>query len=538
MLCLKCQECLQKEPSPTLTSQSLAHHPTYQSLEKSIDEGCYVCSRFWESLSAQEQDLISSTSVGPEMVEDGFSTSASLDDGKYYGHPGCYLFQVAYNLSPVDTLPTGFWRGSFLVEPAKGTDNAQDWQREASLMKDVYSNSFCNISAADAPDPSQSIFSHRDPHTLIPQVVARSCKEGAETPECFILSDDRFWQKDVSNALVNKRAWVLQERFLAPRILHFGKRQLIWECCEKDAAEVYPDGLPASLSTSPDAAFKQLDSSEYISRVTRYWGREGDGNSAPHLLWVRIVELYTASALTVPSDKLIACSGIVKRVAEIIQDDYVAGMWRRYLEGELLWVAQFNHQPGRCTRPREYRAPTWSWASVDGPITPGEPRIQDSLITVQDYHLDYWTDDKTAAIRGGWLRLRGVLRKATLERKAAEGYYWDMSLDGEKFNTQEETSPANCEPRVMLDILQEDFDQENAQGLLFCMCARSKNEDGRGMYILVLKMVQGETGTFQRIGLAYAWSTKVKERVLMRSPGEAQLPCLEYRNGLHSIRII
>ncbi|RSL96634.1 hypothetical protein CDV31_013407 [Fusarium ambrosium] len=479
MLCLKCQECLQKEPSPTLTSQSLAHHPTYQSLEKSIDEGCYVCSRFWESLSAQEQDLISSTSVGPEMVEDGFSTSASLDDGKYYGHPGCYLFQVAYNMSPVDTLPTGFWRGSFLVEPAKGTDNAQDWQREASLMKDVYSNSFCNISAADAPDPSQSIFSHRDPHTLIPQVVTRSCKEGAETPECFILSDDRFWQKDVSNALVNKRAWVLQERFLAPRILHFGKRQLIWECCEKDAAEVYPDGLPASLSTSPDAAFKQLDSSEYISRVTRYWGREGDGNSAPHLLWVRIVELYTASALTVPSDKLIACSGIVKRVAEIIQDDYVA-----------------------------------------------------------DYHLDYWTDDKTAAIRGGWLRLRGVLRKATLERKAAEGYYWDMSLDGEKFNTQEETSPANCEPRVMLDILQEDFDQENAQGLLFCMCARSKNEDGRGMYILVLKMVQGETGTFQRIGLAYAWSTKVKERVLMRSPGEAQLPCLEYRSGLHSIRII
>ncbi|KAM6536285.1 hypothetical protein FALCPG4_002294 [Fusarium falciforme] len=399
-------------------------------------------------------------------------------------------------------------------------------------MKHVYSNSFCNISAADAPDPSHSIFNHRDPHTLIPQVVARSGKEGTKASECFILSDYKFWQVEVSNALVNKRAWVLQERFLAPRILHFGKRQLIWECCEKDAAEIYPDGLPPCLSTSSDAAFKQLDSSDFISRVRRYKGRQGDGNSAPHLLWLRIVELYTDSALTVPSDKLIACSGIVKRMAEIVQDDYVAGMWRRYLEGELLWVAHGDH------RPREYRAPTWSWASIDGPVTPGEPRIQDSLITVQDYHLDYCTDDKTSAIRGGWLRLRGVLRKTTLECKVGEGYYWDMLLDGEKVNTQEDTSPANSEPRVMLDILQGDFDQENAQGLLFCMCARSKNGDGRGMYILLLKMVQGETGTFQRIGLAYAWSTKVKERVLMRSPEEAQLPCLEYRDGLHSICII
>ncbi|EEU37918.1 uncharacterized protein NECHADRAFT_88233 [Fusarium vanettenii 77-13-4] len=239
-----------------------------------------------------------------------------------------------------------------------------------------------------------------------------------------------------------------------------------------------------------------------------------------------------------PSDKLIACPGIVKRMIEIVQDEYVAGMRRRYLEGELLWMACGNHQSGGCKRPREYRAPTWSWASIDGPVTPGEPRIQDSLITVQDYHLDYRTDDKTAVIRGGWLRLRGVLRKTILERKVVEGHYWDIFLDGEKVNTQEETEPTDCEPRVMLEILQEDFDQENAQGLLFCMCARSKNGEGRGMYILLLKMVQGETGTFQRIGLAYAWSTKVKEWVLMRSPGEAQLPCLEYRDELHSICVI
>ncbi|ENH74341.1 hypothetical protein FOC1_g10004952 [Fusarium oxysporum f. sp. cubense race 1] len=273
----------------------------------------------------------------------------------------------------------------------QGNDSIGDWQHEALLMKNVYSNSFCNISAADTPNCSQSIFNSRDPRLLNPQVVELTlCGEGsAKITERFVLSDYRFWKSEVSNALVNKR---------------------------------------------------------------------------------------------VPSDKLIACSGIAKRVAEIVQDDYVAGMWRRYLAGELLWVVQGNHQPGRWTRPREYRAPSWSWASIDGPITPGEPRIQDSLITVEDYHLDYWTSDKTAAIRGGWLRLRGVLKKTTLARKGSTpggGYHWDMMLDNERVNALEDASPGNTEPRVMLDILQEDFKEENTKGLLFSMCARSKTGDGR-----------------------------------------------------------
>ncbi|KAI8720062.1 HET domain-containing protein [Fusarium sp. LHS14.1] len=466
-----CRGCFLLEPvkdtNMSLTSQSLSQGTGSQktlSLAKRWVQQCAThhkrCNKPADGEPWYPTRLLS-FDLNEKSIVRLIDTGQTRPDGKYitlthrWGPP-----PIDHIVLTKDTYPQ-LLGGVPLSALPQGKDNAQDWQHEALLMKDVYSNSFCNISAADAADPSQSIFNHRDHH-----------------------------------------------------------------------------GLPPSLSTSSDAAFKQLNSFSLIGRVGWYKGRQDDGNSAPHLLWLRIVELYTDSALTVPSDKLIACSGIAERMAGIVKDDYVAGMWRRYLEGELLWVAHGNHQPGRCTRPREYRAPTWSWASIDGPVTPGEPRIQDSLIIVQDYHLDYQTDDKTAAIRGGWLRLRGVLRKTTLKRKVAEGYYWDMLLDGEKVNTQEETPPINCEPRVMLDILQEDFDQENAQGLLFSMCARSKNEEGRGMYILLLKMVQGEAGTFQRIGLVYAWSTKVKEWVLMRSPGEAQLPCLEYRDGLHSIRIV
>lgn len=120
MLCVRCQERLQQGLSPTLTSYSPGHHPTYQSLEKSIDEGCYVCSRFWEALSVQERGLISSADCTVESSKDGFSTSTSLIDGKNYGHPGCYLFNVAYNMPSVYTAPTARRRACFLLEPAKG----------------------------------------------------------------------------------------------------------------------------------------------------------------------------------------------------------------------------------------------------------------------------------------------------------------------------------------------------------------------------------------------------------------------------------
>ena len=49
------------------------------------------------------------------------------------------------------------------------------------------------------------------------------------------------------DAPVNTRAWVVQERLLAPRTLHFGRDQLFWECRTFEACESFPGGLPQSL---------------------------------------------------------------------------------------------------------------------------------------------------------------------------------------------------------------------------------------------------------------------------------------------------
>jgi hypothetical protein len=87
--------------------------------------------------------------------------------------------------------------------------------------------------------------------------------------------------------------------------------------------------------------------------------------------WNRIVEIYSKTQLTNASDKLIALSGIAKMMFDQIRGQYVAGMWLRYLECQLLWRVDPVYENGRfyseSRRPPSYRAPTFSWAAVDAP---------------------------------------------------------------------------------------------------------------------------------------------------------------------------
>lgn len=65
--------------------------------------------------------------------------------------------------------------------------------------------------------------------------------------DLFSIVQDEIWQTEMTNAPLNQRDWVLQERILPPRALHYGQYQLLWEYRELDACEKYPAGLPKSL---------------------------------------------------------------------------------------------------------------------------------------------------------------------------------------------------------------------------------------------------------------------------------------------------
>ena len=93
--------------------------------------------------------------------------------------------------------------------------------------------------------------------------------------------------------------------------------------------------------------------------------------------WYEIVEDYSKRKLTESKDKLTALSGLAYSYYE--REDqlrappkgykggqrggYAAGLWEAHMPSALLW------RTWSAQRPPEYRAPSWSWASVDGRIS-------------------------------------------------------------------------------------------------------------------------------------------------------------------------
>ena len=57
-----------------------------------------------------------------------------------------------------------------------------------------------------------------------------------------------------------------------------------------------------------------------------------------------------------------------------IDDDYVAGLWKKNIESQLLWeVAEPDERPLPPT------APSWSWASLRGAVTFSKPTGHSSV---------------------------------------------------------------------------------------------------------------------------------------------------------------
>lgn len=84
-------------------------------------------------------------------------------------------------------------------------------------------------------------------------------------------------------------------------------------------------------------------------------------------LWYCLIQDYSRRGLTQGSDKLIALSGLVKEAQEQTGLRYCAGIWLEMIHAELCWVLREGESGSIAPT---YRAPTWSWASIDGPVIP------------------------------------------------------------------------------------------------------------------------------------------------------------------------
>ncbi|PVH96825.1 HET-domain-containing protein [Periconia macrospinosa] len=231
-------------------------------------------------------------------------------------------------------------------------DDNDDWLTQASMMGSIYENASCNIAATWARDGDNGCFSTREMNEST--TISLDFPPG-ETKD-YQFDDCRRYHNELTKAPLNTRGWVIQERYLARRQLSFAQSQVYWECRELTASEQYPKGIPKDLiDDNPLLLPPGKPTLDYLDTIERRSG------------WIRLVNHYSLCKFSKISDKMIALAGLARQMSLMQDDTYLAGLWKKDLQDQLCWRTDDKAETDVLRIP-SYLAPTWSWASIDGPV--------------------------------------------------------------------------------------------------------------------------------------------------------------------------
>lgn len=183
--------------------------------------------------------------------------------------------------------------------------------------------------------------------------------------------------RNFAESPISQRAWTLQETLLSPRLLVFDTGPLQWKCLEKSS--IYGLDDPHKSNTMTRALADPLLDSDLRHKflAARYPNGSYVAKDARSVYaWMEIIATYTGRAMTDPEDRLHALSGISAQWKHITGWTYIAGLWVDIFANCLLWRYHFSRStagPNKISHPGKYRAPSWSWASINGPVWYGDP---------------------------------------------------------------------------------------------------------------------------------------------------------------------
>jgi hypothetical protein len=157
---------------------------------------------------------------GTPNINDLFCTSRS-NLGKFYnGIEVARLpktFQDAVKISRAIGIRY-LWIDSLCIVQ----NDTDDWNRESRLMEQVFSSAYVTIAATCASGTNDGFLKARPER--------QSVKLARGNSSYFVCEAIDSFHKDVDDAALNKRGWVLQERALSRRTIHFTESQCYWEC--------------------------------------------------------------------------------------------------------------------------------------------------------------------------------------------------------------------------------------------------------------------------------------------------------------------
>ncbi|KAL7957860.1 hypothetical protein V8C34DRAFT_314567 [Trichoderma compactum] len=310
------------------------------------------------------------------------------------------------------------------------------------------------------------------------------------------------------------RGWVVQERWLCPRNLLFGPREVFFECGQTTLSERFPNAFPEPLLEG-DVIFKSAFGNLQTLRSPQ----------ATLLPATPGTKLYTAWG----SDRTVAFSGIAKFFRSLVDDNYIAGLWLRNLASDMMWyrhrlltTAVFEDTKDRlCLFKNDaesvYRAPSFSWASTAMPIEPNH--MEDNPYFDGEMTDFYVVPDSPS----------GSSKKMN---------DWSESIS-------KETAEATLDFQVNNDDVATLVAKDNLYYIPWQDCWNShlpskSRRDGDSLTCLLVELADVSMNRFRRVGRLYIHDTSKRKLYMAKQGNETTLPCEQYdpRTRRHTIYLI
>ncbi|ERF75515.1 hypothetical protein EPUS_08329 [Endocarpon pusillum Z07020] len=352
--------------------------------------------------------------------------------------------------------------------------DSKETGRTTAQMVSLHSNAYCTIAASSSADGTGGCHVDPDSGPYGPVILSISDTDGdrritiqkvrvfcsTENPVVNILQQDPL----------NGRAWTFQERELSNRVMHVSQDSIRWECRTLKASLQFP------------------------------W-------QDPNAFNARTVQSQT-------------------------RDRYLAGVWHSNQIHCLCWSSG-RHPTGRSpifkpdnpspvhhSRPSEYLAPSWSWASIKGRVRyewwifhaldPDHPTPRAEVFiprTLDATTIPVGLDEYGQLKEGCFIRLAGKMKPAFtrgegFQRQDCQGLY-----DVQEAQTRE------------IGMIKYDIPSDAPQGVVravFCLCVLPRAErDGDSVGLALVPT--GRLDEFTRVGLVsavqLAWHKRVRSSV-------------------------
>jgi hypothetical protein len=291
------------------------------------------------------------------------------------------------------------------------------------------------------------------------------------------------------------RAWAFQEFHLALRVLQYTETEVVWECNTSRKCECGYWSLKKQ-GTTPGFKDQYCRALEPDIKTSSFAG-------------TILVRAFTNRQLTYDSDRLIAISCLANQVMSETTGPYLAGLWRNDLPHQLLWFVE-KRLGHKSRRPSTYRAPSWSWGSVEDATV---HYVELTRMHQKDYKHTYHVhvldakcvpagSDPTGKVSSGFVKISGPLRNTTLKELRAYPL---------KVNARTDHMHPDLTFQLDAEIHR---DTDRSDGLrpeteLYCSRVRSSSitvsphhraEHVHPIESIVLRMLDDEEGKYERVG--------------------------------------